>query len=450
MTQPTTRGWHPARLVTLGYGGAVATGTGLLLLPVSRSEGSDPDLLVAAFTTVSAVCVTGLITVDTATYWSPFGQAVILTLIHIGGLGVMALATMLTIVVRGHLGLRTRLVAQAETHTTAVGDVRRVLTQMVVVLLAVEAVVTCVLAARFHQYGNGWGSSWWLGFFHAGSAFNNAGFSLFTDNLVGFATDPVVILSVCVAVVLGGLGFPVLRELATRWRRRTTNARPRQLSLHTTMTLWGTAVLLVLGAVLFWAFEGRSGVLASSSVGGQALGAVAGSVFPRTVGFNSVDYGAVGDETKLVTTLLMFVGGGSAGTAGGIKITTLLVLVFAVVAEVRGRSDVTVGSRQLPAVVLRQALAVSALAAALVLGSTLLLTALTGLPVVDVSFEVVSAFATVGLSTGITAGLPATAQIVLMILMFVGRVGTITVAAALAVRTTQPKYHYPEERPVVG
>lgn len=450
MRHPTIRGWQPARLVTLGYGTAAVTGTGLLLLPVSRTEGSGPDLMVAAFTTVSAVCVTGLITVDTATYWSPFGQTVILVLIHIGGLGVMALATMLTIVVRGHLGLRGRLVAQAETHTSAVGDVRRVLAQMVVVLLAVEVLVSTVLTLRFHlAYGHDWGESWWLGVFHAGSAFNNAGFSLFSDNLVGVAGDPVVILPICLAIVIGGLGFPVLRELATRWRRHG-GRRSRQLSLHTTMTLWGTAVLLVLGAALFWAFEARSGVLASSSAGGQALGAVAGSVFPRTAGFNSVDYGAVGDETKLVTTLLMFVGGGSAGTAGGIKITTMLVLVGAVVAEVRGRSDVTVGARQLPNVVVRQALAVSALASALVLFSTLLLTTLTGLPVPDVAFEVVSAFATVGLSTGITAGLPASAQVVLMILMFVGRVGTITVAAALAVRATPPKYHYPEERPVVG
>ncbi len=424
-------------------------GTLLLLLPASRTQGSGPDILVAAFTTVSAVCVTGLITVDTASYWTPFGQSVILALIHVGGLGVMALATLLTIAVRGHLGLRTRLVAQAETHTSAVGDVRRVLLQMVLVLLSVEAVLTGVLALRFHQhYGHSWGSSWWLAFFHAGSAFNNAGFSLFSDNLVGLATDPVVILPICAAIVLGGLGFPVLRELAMRCRRRPGARRPR-LSLHSTMTLWGTVVLLVLGIACFWAFEG-GGVLASRPVGDQALGAIAGSVFPRTAGFNSVDYGAVGEETKLVTILLMFVGGGSAGTAGGIKITTLMVLVFAVLAEVRGRSDVTVGPRRLPAVVLCQALAVSALAAALVLGSTLLLTALTGLPVIDVSFEVVSAFATVGLSTGITAGLPPTAQLVLMVLMFVGRVGTITVAAALAMRATPPKFHYPKERPVVG
>lgn len=430
----------------------MVTGTALLLLPVSRTAGSGPDVLVAAFTTVSAVCVTGLTTVDTATYWSPFGQVVILALIHVGGLGVMALATMLAIVVRGHLGLRTRLAAQAETHTSTVGDVRRVLAPMVTLLVTVEALVTAVLAVHFHQrYGHDWGSAWWLGLFHAGSAFNNAGFSLFSDNLVGVAADPVVILPIALAVVLGGLGFPVLRELAARRIRPGAGAPARPpLSLHTTMTLWGTGVLLLLGAALFWLFEVPSGTLASSGPGGQVLGAVSGSVFPRTAGFNAVDYGAVGDETKLVTIVLMFVGGGSAGTAGGIKITTLLVLVFAVFAEVRARADVTIGGRRLPAAVVRQALAVAALAAALVLGSTLLLTALTDLPVLDVSFEVTSAFATVGLSTGITAGLPGAAQVVLMVLMFLGRVGTITVATALAFQTTTPKYHYPKERPVVG
>ena len=421
-------------------------GTLVLLLPVSRTAGSPPDVMVAAFTTVSAVCVTGLTTVDTATYWSGFGQAVILGLIQVGGLGVMALATLLTLAVRGRLGLRTTLVAQADTHSTSLGDVRVVLGRMVVMMLTIEAAVALVLTLRFHlAYGRDWGTAAWQGVFHAGSAFNNAGFALFSDNLVGLVTDVWVIGPLCLAIVLGGLGFPVLRELWHRWRH------PRRWSLHTTLTVWGTVALLVLGISLFWIIEGLpGGTLDGMDRSGQAVAALGGGVFPRTAGFNSVDYGLVRDETEAITTGLMFIGGGSAGTAGGIKVTTLLILCAVVVAEIRGEPDVTIGHRRIGADVQRQALSVALLAGVLVCGATLATLALTDLPMIDVVFEVVSAFATVGLSTGITPDLPATAQLVLMALMFIGRVGTITVASALALNTRTRRYRYPEERPIVG
>lgn len=411
-----------------------------------ENPGSPADLMVASFTTVSAVCVTGLITVDTATYWTPFGQSVILLLIHIGGMGVMALATLLTLAVRGKLGLRSTLVAQAETKTLALGDVRRVVRRVIALMLGLEAIAAVILTLRFRfAYSDGWGSAIWNGIFHAGSAFNNAGFALPSDNLVGYVCDPWIVLPICAAVILGGLGFPVLREVGRRWRT------PQTWSLHTRLTLWGTAMLLALGIALFALFETASGgTLADQSLAGKVLGSIGGGVFPRTAGFNSVGYGLIRDETQAITTGLMFVGGGSAGTAGGIKVTTFFILGYVILAEIRGEPDVTIGGRQIASSVQRQALTVALLAVGLVAVSAVLTMAVTDLPPLDVSFEVVSAFATVGLSTGITADLPSTAQMILMALMFIGRVGSITVASALALKTRHRQYRLPQERPIVG
>lgn len=436
---------HPARLVTGAFAAAVLLGTVLLMLPISRTPGSAADLMVASFTTVSAVCVTGLITVDTATYWTPFGQAVILALIHVGGLGVMALATLLTLAVRGRLGLRRTLVAQRETHANTLGDVRMILGRAVLLMLAIELLVTVLLTLRFRAaYVDSWPSALWNGVFHAGSAFNNAGFALWSANLIDFVADPWIIVPVCVAVVLGGLGFPVLRELRRRWRT------PGRWSLHTQITVWGSALLLVLGVAAFWVFEATRGTLRGMGTGAQAMGALGGGVFPRTAGFNSVDYGLVTDETEAITAVLMFIGGGSAGTAGGIKVTTFFILGLVILAEIRGEPDVTVGGRRIADSVQRQALTVALLALGLVVSSIVLTMTVTDLPALDVGFEVVSAFSTVGLSTGITADLPPSAQIILMVLMFIGRVGPITVASTLAVNTRHRHYRLPQERPIVG
>lgn len=436
---------HPARAVSLAFLLQVAVGTSLLLLPISRADGVPPDLLVAAFTTVSATCVTGLITVDTATHWSPFGQAVIMVLIQIGGIGVMTLATLLALKVRGRLGLRTTLAAQADSHSRDLGEVRRVVGRVVGLSLVIEAVVAVALSLRFALgYDMDLGSATWHGLFHAVSSFNNAGFALYPDNVIGFVGDIWIIGPLCVAVILGGLGFPVLRELL---RGRP----PSRWSVHTRLTVWGTSALFLIGIALFWTFESQpQGSLAGMPLGTQAVGALGGGVFPRTAGFNAVDYAAVTAETEAITMVLMFIGGGSAGTAGGVKVTTFLLLAVVIWSEVRGEPDVVIGHRRISDAVQRQALTVALLAVALVILSTILLMILTDLPSLDVGFEAVSAFATVGLSTGITAQLPAAGQLLLMVLMFLGRVGPITVASALALNTRHRHYQFPEERPIVG
>jgi trk system potassium uptake protein len=437
---------HPARIVPLAFITAVAVGTVLLSLPVATPGPARPPLLTAAFTSVSSVCVTGLATVDTATYWSPFGQVVILSLVQVGGFGIMTLATLLGLLVGGRLRLRSSLIAQAETHTLNLGDVRHVVRRIAVTMALFEAGIAAVLMVRFRvAYDDSWAEAAWHGLFHSVSAFNNAGFALYTDNLVGFVSDAWIAFPICSGVVAGGIGFPVLFELRRRWRR------PRMWTIHTRLTVYGYLLLFVLGTLAFTAFEwANPDTLGPLSVWGKAVAGITGGVVPRTAGFNSIDYGEITPETMAVNYVLMFVGGGSAGTAGGIKVTTFFLLGFVIWSEVRGERDTNIAHRKVGASTLRQALTVALLGVAVIALGTMTILLVTDLTLDVVLFESISAFATVGLSTGITPDLPTSAQVTLMALMYVGRVGTITVASALALQHRHRHYHLPEERPVVG
>jgi potassium uptake TrkH family protein len=416
------------------------------MLPAARTDPDAGAFMDALFTSVSAVCVTGLTTVDTATFWTPFGHVVILALIQVGGFGIMTLATLLALLVRKSIGLRGQLVAQSETHTLNLGDVRAVLLRVARIMLTFEAATALVLTIRFWlAYDQNLGTALWHGIFHAVSAFNNAGFSVYSNNLVGFAEDPWIIIPICLAIIAGGLGFPVIIQLV---RGET---RPRNWTVHLRLTVYGTVFLLIAGMVLFAAFEwNRNETLGHLSLTGKILGSFAGSVFPRTAGFNSIDYGAAAPETLMVTNILMFIGGGSAGTAGGIKITTFLVLGFAIWNEVRGRDEVTIAHRSVSSSSQRQALSVALLGIAAVVIGTMLLLMFTDYSLEKVLFESISAFGTVGMSTGITYHLPPSAEWVLMALMFTGRIGTVTVASALALSARPRLFRLPEERPIIG
>ncbi|MFX1819062.1 potassium transporter TrkG [Pseudarthrobacter sp. CC4] len=437
---------HPVRAVPVAFLLVIITGGALLMIPAARQDGGSAEFIDALFTSVSAVCVTGLITVDTATYWTPFGQGIILGLIQVGGFGIMTLATLLALLVRKSIGLRGQLVAQSETHTLNLGDVRAVLLRVAKIMLGFEAATALILTARFWiAYDQNPATALWHGLFHAISAFNNAGFSLFSDNLIGFAEDPWIIVPICLAVIAGGLGFPVLIQL-TR-----AEVAPKNWTVHLRLTVYGTLLLLVAGFALFAAFEwNRHQTLGPLSLTGKILGSFAGSVFPRTAGFNSIDYGAAAPETLMVTNILMFIGGGSAGTAGGIKITTFLVLGFAIWNEVRGRDQVTIAHRSISSSSQRQALSVALLGIAAVVIGTMLLLMFTDYSLEKVLFESISAFATVGMSTGITYDLPPAAKWVLMALMFTGRIGTVAVASALALAARPRLFRLPEERPIIG
>ncbi len=445
--------------VALGFLGVIAAGTALLSAPWSSVDGSVTPLSDALFTATSATCLTGLITVDTATHWSAAGQVTVMALIQLGGLGFMTMASLLGLIVAGRLGLRQRLGATAEGRGIELGEVAWVVRATVLFTLVVEVLVATVLTLRFRSgYGYGWGRATWEGVFHAISGFNNAGFALYSDNVVGFAADAWVLLPLAFALMIGGLGFPVLLEGARRVRARLENRPQRRWSLTSRYTLLGTAFLVPAGMAMV-AFGEWNGALArAGGVDGaepttpvRLLNAFFAGVSPRTAGFNAVDYAHFHPSTLMGTDILMFIGGGSGGTAGGVKITTAAVLIAAILAEVRGDDSVISHGRVVGRRVVRQSLAVLAAGLALVVGSTMALLFIAPQFSTDqLLFEVISAFATVGLSTGITGDLPVAAQMILIPLMFAGRVGPLALATALAARSRGRLYDYPEERPFIG
>jgi Trk-type K+ transport system membrane component len=282
--------------------------------------------------------------------------------------------------------------------------------------------------------------------FHAVQAFNNAGFALYPDSLVRFVGDAWICVPLALGVLGGSIGFPVLFELAREWRK------PGTWSTHTRLTVWGTVGLSLVGFLVFLSFEwSNPHTLGPLSVPAKMLAAFTQDVMTRSGGFNSINLGGMNTETIAVTNGMMFIGGGSASTAGGIKVTTFFLLAFVIWAEVRGEPDVTIRNRRIAEETQRQAITVALLGVALVSAGTLALIGLThNIPFDRALFEVTSAFATVGLSTGITGTLPPSAQVVLVILMYVGRVGTIAVGTAIALNTRRRLYRYPEERPLVG
>ena len=439
---------HPAAVLALAFLATIGLGTLLLMLPWASASGQSAPWLTALFTATSAVCVTGLAVVDTGTYWSPLGQGMLMALFQLGGFGMMTSAALMGLLVGRRLGLRTRLLLQSETHALSMGDVRSVVRMVLVVTVVCELTVALWLALRFGATMDlGWSQALWHGAFHAVSAFNNAGFSTWPDSVMRHVTDGWVLVPLMLAIVLGGLGFPVLTEL---WvNRRNRNAR---WSVHTTLTIWGSAGLVVIGTVSLWLVERENaGTLGPLGLADQWLAALFTSVSARTAGFNALDIGALQTESLVLHYVLMFIGGGSAGPAGGVKVTTFFLLLLIVWTEIRGRADVEFRGRRIGVPVQRQALTILVLSGmALSIGLLAIVPMAEHIPLEKLMFEVVSAFATVGLSTGITADLPAGAQMVLIALMYVGRVGVVTLALALAINQVPRAYRFPEEKPIVG
>ncbi|WP_184079937.1 potassium transporter TrkG [Nocardiopsis mwathae] len=433
----------------LAFAAMVAFGTVLLLLPAATESGESAGFVTALFTSTSAVCVTGLIVVDTPVYWSTFGEVVILGLVQIGGFGIMSLATVLTLVVTRRIRLRMQITAGTETKSVTIGDVRQLVSGILRVTLIFEAAVCAVLTLRLWAgYGESIGHAAYLGLFHSVSAFNNAGFALYSDSLQGFATDPWITVPVSVAVIAGGLGFPVWVEL---WRHARRRKEPHSWTLHAKITLATTGVLLAVGWVAFVVLEWRNpATMGPLSVGDKVLTGWFQAVMPRTAGFESLPFGEMNTQTLLMTDMLMFIGGGSAGTAGGIKVTTFALLAFVIYANVRGEATVHVGNRRLAAGVAQQAITVALLAIGLVFSATMALMVITPFTLDEILFETTSAFSTVGLSTGITGDLGTMGELIIIALMFIGRLGPITLASALALRRHVRRFELPEERPIVG
>ena len=478
----------PTRTVVVSFAVLCLVGTGLLMLPGMHAGGGAAAPNVALFTAVSAICVTGLTVVDTEVYWSTLGQVTIMLLVQIGGFGIQALGTLWILLLNRRLGTSSRLAAQAETGALTPGDVRRVLRALAVITLVVESVIALMLALRLMTaYGYGWGRALWYGVFHSITAFNNAGF----DIVSGFDPDPFILGPLGIAIILGGLGFLVIvelfsrstgarairprrqpaprtvdevtargRELARRSRYRLGAFHPERfgfrnpipLSLHTRLMMLGTGVLIVVGSAAFLLLEWRNPATLGSMPIWEKLnvGIFSGGITPRTAGFAAVDYAAVQPQTRLLTDVLMFIGAGSGSTAGGIKVTTLMILILAARAEIRGVPDVTAMDRRVPDASVRIAIAVTMVSASAVVVGTMALQSLASLGLDQAMFEVISALATVGLTANVTPFLPVTAQLLLVVLMFLGRVGPLTLASSLTLRKSVPLYRLPEGRPMIG
>ena len=437
---------NPAKPVLAAFVSLIAAGTFLLSLPVAWHGHGSADPLTALFTSTSAVCVTGLIVVDTGTAWSGFGQLVILGLMQLGGFGMMTIGSLLALLVSRRIGLRQRLLTGTETGFISPAEIRRLVRAVALVTLLVESIGALLIASRLlltGDYGLGRAAAW--GVFHSISAFNNAGFALWPDSLVRFRSDLWLMSVIGAGVLIGGLGFPVLVDVFDhRWK-------PKAWSAHTRLTILTTGFLIVVGAlavlVLEWANPDTLGALEPS---GRLVAGVFQGITPRTAGFNSVDYASMNPATLLITDGLMFIGAGSASTGGGIKVTTFALLGFAVIAELRKDEHVSLLGRRVSSDVVRQALAVALLAVGTVVGATIFLLVVAPLDLEDALFEAVSAFGTVGLSTGVTADLPSLGQLGLIVLMIVGRVGPVTAGVSFLFRRRLRRYRHPEEGLIVG
>ncbi|GGI46752.1 potassium uptake TrkH family protein [Agromyces flavus] len=437
---------HPAQVVVVGFAAAVLGGTLLLLLPPMTRAPEGTSFIDALFTSTSAVCVTGLTVVDNELHWTPLGHAVIVALIQVGGLGIMIFASLIGLVLARKMSVRARLNAATEASVVGFADVRGLMRGIVLISFAIEALTWMFLFPRFlFGYGYSPVDAAWHALFHSVSSFNNAGFALYSDNLMGFVDDPFICLPICAAIILGGLGFPVIMQL------RKEFTRPLHWSMNTKLVVWGTIVLLVGGTLFITAVEwDNPDTFGQLNPAGRVLAGFFASVQTRTAGFNSVDIGLMHDESWVAMDVLMFIGGGPASTAGGIKVTTFAVLFFIMLTELRGEGAVNIFGKRLSRAVHRQAITVVLIAVAAVMAGAVLLMLLTGLAFDEVLFETISAFATVGLSTGITADLHPLAQAVLVLLMFLGRIGPLTLGSAIALRERRILYELPKERPAIG
>ena len=442
---------NPARVLALGFAGVILLGSLLLSLPFAWEPGRRVAYLDALFTATSAVCVTGLVVVNTAETFSTAGELIILTLIQVGGLGIMTMSTLFAILVGKRITFRERLLIQESLGQPSPAGMVRLVLYVASVTAAFELVGATLLTLYWWlAYDMPFGLAAYRGLFHAVSAFNNAGFDVFDSrrpSLERFVGDPVITLVIGGLIVAGGLGFTVLADLG----RRLVHRRHR-LSLHTRLVLGTTAALLVLGTVLVAAGEWSNPATMGALPAGRKLwAAFFHSISPRTAGFNMLPMAELTSLTVLTTILLMFVGGSPAGTAGGIKTTTLALLLATVRATIRGEDELVLMERRIPTLVVAKALALAVIAAGLVLAVTVAMLLWDHHSLEATIFEVVSAFGTVGLTLGITPDLSPVGKVLILLTMYAGRVGPLTLAVALTQRGRRPRaLRYPEERVLVG
>jgi Trk-type K+ transport system membrane component len=448
------------QLIASAFTALILLGTFLLMLPAASKAGTITNFFDALFTATSAVTVTGLTTLDSETYWSTTGHVILALLIQIGGFGIIGFATLVGFLIEGRVSLKNRISATSESSATKQPDIRTLLKNIAKLMLFFQLVLFLFLTIRFFsEYGYSFDKALAHGGFHAISAFNQAGFTLYTDSLMGFANDGWIIAPIFLISTLAGFGFPVMAELRDRFKlmvykligKAADYSMPAQWSLNSRIILWASLFLLIVGtigiAISEWDNPRTLGALEPIQ---KMIASMFTSSMPRSTGLNIIDTGSMYTSSWLGIDILMFIGGASASTAGGIKIGTAVVLFYIVYTEIRGDAAVNVGNRRLPRSMQRQALTIVTLYAFVVIGSLFILRFTTDFSLDELLFEVISAAGTVGLTTGITPDLPDHAKFLLSLLMLFGRLGPIVVATSLALRKTKRHFELPKERPLIG
>lgn len=445
------RALNPTRIVAGSFAVIIALGTLLLTLPIASRNGQPVNVLTSLFTATSSTCVTGLVVVDTATQWSLFGQAVILAMIQLGGLGFITIMTLFSLAVRRKIGLSERLIMVSSLNLNNMNGVVRLVRFTLKWTLCFEGAGALLLMIRFIPvYGLGQGI--WMGIFHSVSAFCNAGFDVLGldapyQSLIPFQNDPVVLFTIMALIVIGGLGFFVWSDIAH-------NRRWKKLSLYTKLVWVMTAALIVIGWAILAAVEWNNPeTLGDMSLGGKLMNALFQSVTFRTAGFSAIDQGGLQDTSQALGCILMLIGGSSGSTAGGIKTVTVAVLGLSVLAGFRGRSTVTIGGRSISQRQQTSATTLALTALLFFLFGSMFLSLFDAIPFMDAGFEVASALGTVGLSVGITPTLSIPCRVFLVLFMYLGRVGILSCSIAFSTARSvarENKIKYPVTDVMIG
>jgi trk system potassium uptake protein TrkH len=436
----------PPRILVLGFSMIILLGSGLLMLPFSHAGEDAPRFIDALFTATSATCVTGLVVVDTGTFWTTTGQLIILAMIQLGGLGFMTMATLFAIALKRRISLKERLVLQEAFNQTSIEGIIRLVRKVVLYALTIELVGAILFSIRF-MFDMPAGEAIYKGIFHAVSFFNNAGFDVMGDyrSLVDYVGDPLVNIVTMLLIILGGLGFVVLSDLV-----EIRNPK-RKLSLHSKVVLSMSGFLIVAGAAVILLFEYNNvRTMGPLGFGEKLLAAFMQSVSPRTAGVNTVDLAGLRQATQFVIVILMFIGASPGSTGGGIKTTTFTALVGAVIAMVRGKEDVVLFKQRLAQERVYKALTVTLFAFALVIIATMILSTTEDHSFMMILFEVTSAFGTVGLTMGLTVQLTLAGKIIIIIMMFIGRLGALTLTYALGPKQGRALYRNAEGKIIIG
>jgi trk system potassium uptake protein TrkH len=441
------RRFSSLKLLVIGFALMILLGGTLLSLPISNKTGESAPFLNALFTATSASCVTGLVVYDTFTQYTFFGQLVVLLLIQVGGLGFMTVAVFLSMALGKRIGLKERSLAVDSVSALHIGGVVRFVRRIIIGTAIMEATGAALLALRFSERFD-LGTAVWFGIFHAVSSFCNAGFDLLGgiapySSLTPYVHDPLVNIVVMLLIIMGGVGFLVWNDIAEH------RLSFRSYSLHAKLMLTATPALIVVSALLFWLFE-REHTLRGMNAGQAILASLFQVVTPRTAGYNTVDMAALSESGAALTMLLMFIGAGSGSTGGGIKVTTFVVLVLSSVFFSQGYEDINLFRRRLPLDVVKRSFYSTITYSGLTFLGVMIIISCQALPVKDVLFEALSAIGTVGLTTGITRDLIPISRLVIILLMYTGRVGSLSVVMAVAEGRKHAKIKFPEEKILAG